>query len=287
MFTLALDCRCLLGESPVWSSAERALHFIDIKGTALHRWEPDSGRNTVTQLPEMPGSIALAKGGGHLLALRSGLYLQRGDSRTLLAANPEDQATNRFNDGRTDPLGRFWVGTMDEPRKDGSAHLYRYDRRGLVRVTGGLYVSNGLAFAPDGRTMYHADSPASTIWSYAYDPATGEATARRTFATIEDGAGRPDGAAVDAEGCYWIALWEGAAVRRYSPAGELIASVPVPARCVTMPAFCGDDLRTLVVTTARAGRSDAELAAYPHAGGLFSFRTDVPGLPEPLFDPDR
>lgn len=287
MFDLALDCRCLLGESPVWSPTERALHFIDIKGRAHHRWEPETGHHTVKALDEDPGSMALVAGGGILFALRSGIWLERDGIRTLLAANPENQATNRFNDGRTDPVGRFIVGTMDEPRVDGTAHLYRFDRRGLAPLEGGLFVSNGLAFSPDGGTMFHADTKRHTIWTYDYDVDTGSATNRKTFATLPEGNGRPDGGAVDAEGCYWSALYEGGRVQRYSPAGELLAEHAVPARCVTMPAFCGDDLRTIIVTTARAGRPEADLAAFPHSGGLFAMRVDVPGLPEPLFDLER
>jgi sugar lactone lactonase YvrE len=287
MFELALDCRCLLGESPIWSPGEGALHFIDIKGRALHRWEVGTGHHTAIALEEDPGSIALVEGGGILIALRSGLWLYKGDRPTKLADNPEDQATNRFNDGRTDPAGRFIVGTMNEPRENATASLYRFDRRGLVAIEGGLFVSNGLAFSPDGRTMFHADTKRHTIWTYSYDPETGEATGRRTFATLPEGNGRPDGAAVDAEGCYWAALYEGGRVQRYAPTGELLAEYPVPARCVTMPAFGGNDLRTLYVTTASAGRPAAELEAFPHSGGIFAMRVDVPGRREPLFDPSR
>lgn len=286
---LVLDCRCTLGECPVWSVAEQALHFVDIKAMDLHRFEPAAGRHTTVRLAEEVGCIGLAEAGGFVAALRTGIWLldARGERVTFLAENPEPHATNRFNDGRTDPRGRFWLGTIDETRR-GTASLYRLDARGLTRVEGGLTTSNGLAFAPDGRTMYHADTPRRTIFAYAYDPDTGEAADRRVFATIPETVvdrGRPDGGAVDAEGCYWSALWEGERVRRYSPAGEVLTDIAVPSRCPTMLAFGGPELRTLYVTSARGGRPDDELDRLPHSGGLFALDVDVPGLPEPLFDP--
>ena len=183
----------------------------------------------------------------------------RRSSRTI----PEDQRTSRFNDGRVDPAGRFLAGTIDEPKDGGKAHLYRYDRRGLATLAGGLLTSNGVAFSPDGRTLYHSDTPTFTVWRYAYDPATGEATDKTLFVRLEPtetDRGRPDGAAVDAEGCYWTALFEGGRIQRYAPDGRLLAEYAVPARCPTMVCFGGPDLKTLYVTSARTGRSESELA---------------------------
>jgi sugar lactone lactonase YvrE len=222
--------------------------------------------------------------------MRSGIWrLDAGGAKAeRLASNPEDTAWSRFNDGRTDPAGRFLAGTMDEPKAGARGHLYRFDRRGLTPLVDGVTTSNGLAFSPDGRTMYHADTPRFTVWAYDYDTATGTAENRRAFVTLDPAASdraRPDGAAVDADGCYWIALYEGGRIHRYDPAGALMAAYPVPARCPTMPAFGGPDLRTLFVTTARAGRPDDELAALTHSGSLFAMPVDVAGLPSPDFDP--
>ena len=187
----------------------------------------------------------------------------RAGSVGKLAENPESHATSRFNDGRIDPRGRFLLGTIDEPKAGGTAHLYRYDRRGLVALVDGLLTSNGLAFSPDGRSLYHADTPRFTVRRYAYDPETGALADPEPFVTLtptEADRGRPDGAAVDVEGCYWTALYEGGRIQRYAPDGRLLAEIAVPARCPTMVAFGGPDLRTLYVTSARAGRPAEELA---------------------------
>ncbi len=188
-----------------------------------------------------------------------------------------------------DPAGRLIVGTLDESRAHGDAGLYRLDRHGLAPLATGLMTSNGAAFSPDGRLLYHSDTPRFTIYVSDYDATTGEVAGTRVFARLDQGAadrGRPDGAAVDVEGCYWTALYEGGRVQRYSPAGALLAEYPAPARCTTMPCFGGPDMTTLYLTSARAGRSDEELARLPHSGGLFALRPGVAGLPKPHFDPE-
>jgi sugar lactone lactonase YvrE len=289
-FDVALDLNAELGECPQWSIEEQALYFVDIKGKALHRFKPVTGEHSTMLMPEEIACFGFRKGGGFIAAFRSGLWLLDASGNRLekLADNLEDQRSSRFNDGRVDPAGRFLAGTIDEPKDGGKAHLYRYDRRGLNVLASGLLTSNGVAFSPDGRTLYHSDTPTFTVWRYAYDPATGEATDRTLFVRLEPSEsdrGRPDGAAVDAEGCYWTALFEGSRIQRYAPDGRLLAEYPVPARCPTMVAFGGPDLKTLFVTSARTGRSEEELAALPHSGSLFSTPVEVPGRPEYFFDP--
>jgi sugar lactone lactonase YvrE len=284
-FTCVLDSRARLGESPVWSAQESMLYWVDIKAPSLNRLDPVSGNNTAVTMPEHIGFVALAESGGFIAGFRSGLWRldERGTRLDQLAANPEDQQTSRFNDGRADRHGRLFAGTIDEPKAGGRAHLYRYDERGLTAVIGGLLTSNGLAFSPDGRWLYHSDTPTFTVYRYAYDPDRGDLGERSVFVRLTPTAtdrGRPDGAAVDAEGCYWTALYEGGRVQRYSPLGELLFEHPVPARCPTMVAFGGRDLRTLYVTSARDGRSEQELQALPLSGGVFAMRVDVPGLAE-------
>lgn len=290
-FSLVLDLRCRLGESPVWCAERRALVFVDITGRRLHRFAPATGVHVAVDLPEDIGCVAPARGGGFVAGLRSGVWILDGEGAPLrlLAANPEPHATNRFNDGRVDPRGRFWLGTIDEPKATGSAHLYRYDRRGLVPQLGGILTSNGLAFSPDERSLYHADTPRFAVRRHAYDPETGEIGPGRDFVCLDPHApdrGRPDGAAVDAEGCYWTALYEGGRVQRYSPAGRLLEEHRLAARCPTAPAFGGDDLRTLYVTSARDGRTAEELEQLPLSGGLFALRVDTPGQPQAPFDPE-
>jgi sugar lactone lactonase YvrE len=282
-FSLVLDAQCTLGESPVWWAEAQLLVFIDITGRRLHRFDPISKRHEVDALEEDIGCVAPAKGGGYIAGLRSGLWLldAKGAKVRQLAANAEDTATHRFNDGRVDPRGRYFTGTLDETKAAGDAGLYRYDKRGLKKVMDGFMTSNGQAFSPDGRTFYFSDTPRFVIYRFDYDPDTGEAANRRVFARIEPTAtdrGRPDGAAVDVEGCYWSSLYEGSRIRRYDPDGKVMADHPVPALNTTMPAFGGADRKTLFVTTARDKKGGP-------GGGLYAMPVEVPGLPNALFDP--
>ena len=283
-FTLVLDAQCALGESPVWWADAGLLVFVDITGRRLHRFDPSSRRHEVDAVEEDIGCVAPAKGGGYVAGLRSGIWLldATGAKVRRLAANAENAATNRFNDGRVDPRGRYFAGTLDEPKAAGNAALYRCDRRGLMQITDGIMTSNGLAFSPDGRTLYFSDTPRFVIYRFDYDPDSGAATNRRVFARIEPtetDRGRPDGAAVDTEGCYWSALYEGSRIRRYDPDGKVMADYRVPARNTTMPAFGGADMKTVFVTTAYDKRGGP-------GGGLYAMPVDVPGVRGTPFDPE-
>ena len=282
----ALDVRASLGECPVWSTAEQALYWADINAPSLNRFDPATGGNRVMPMPSSIGSFALRKRGGFIVALRDGLWLARPDGtleRRVVEA-PYDPAHHRFNDGRCDPQGRFFAGTMNEKRDAPSAALYRIDTDfAITEIFANLTISNGLAWSPDGRTMYHADTPALTINAFDFDAASGMPSKGRVFARFEAETDRPDGAAVDSEGCYWIAFYRGGRVVRLSPAGKMLASFPLPAKCPTMCAFGGADLKTLYVTSARQQRDAEELARLPQSGGIFAMRVDVPGLPEPAF----
>jgi sugar lactone lactonase YvrE len=280
----------LLGESPFWHPQESALYWCDIPGRRLERWNARSGQRHGWPLPTEPGCCAPLLGGGLLLAQRDGLW--RFDpvsgARVRLCKAPYDMATQRFNDGKADPLGRFWAGTIHEPRNVPAAQLYRYAKRELVAMAGGATTGNGLGFSPDARTLYWADTPAHVIYAFDFDLGHGEISNRRVFARfaardpaqpIEAYGGRPDGAAVDVEGCLWVAMYEGARIVRLSPAGEEIDELPLPVRCPTMPCFGGDDLCTLYVTTACQGRPAAERALQPEAGCVLHARVAVHGLP--------
>lgn len=275
-----LDAGTRLGESPVWSVERQMLFFVDISGRKLHRYDPATGVHRADPVDEDIGCVALAAGGGFVAAMRSGIWMldDEGIKQRMIVENPEDVAISRFNDGRIDPMGRLIVGTVDEPKAGGKAGLYRLDGGRLTRLLDGLLTSNGLAFSPDGRTLYHADTPRFAVHRYDYDPATGAISKRRLFVQLDAGAadrGRPDGAAVDVDGCYWTALYEGGRVQRYDPDGTLMAEYPLAARKPTMVAFGGADLKTLFVTTAQ-GDGDA-------GGALFAMAVDVPGLPATPF----
>lgn len=287
MVQLLLDAGALLGESPFWHAAEARLYWVDIEGRKIHRTDPASGADEVMDLAEQVGCIAPRASGGLVTALENGCALigswgaaPRAFGPAVLADKPEQ----RFNDGRVDAAGRLWVGslTSDKPRRD--ATLYRLDPDGsLTEIFGGLTTSNGAAFSPDGLTFYHADTPTHAIRAYDFDPAAGALSGGRIFHQFEPGNGRPDGAAVDAEGCYWSALWDGWRIVRLSPAGELLQTIDLPVQRPTMIAFGGTDMRTAFVTSAGKNLTDEERKAQPHAGGVFTFRVDVPGLVQPGF----
>lgn len=287
MVQLLLDAGALLGESPFWHAAEARLYWVDIEGRKIHRTDPATGADEVMDLAEQVGCIAPRAGGGLVAALENGCALiDRWGAlpRPFGPAVLADKPGQRFNDGRVDAAGRLWVGSLTSDKTKPTAALYRLDPDGsLTEIFGGITTSNGAAFSPDDRTFYHADTPIHAIRAYDVDPATGTLGESRVFHQFEHGNGRPDGAAVDAEGCYWSALWDGWRVVRFSPAGELIQTVDMPIQRPTMLAFGGPDLQTAFVTSAGKNLSDAERKAQPHAGGVFSFRVDVPGLAQQMF----
>ena len=282
MVQLLLDAGALLGESPFWHAAEARLYWVDIDAGQIHRTDPATGTDETMDVVEQVGCIAPRAQGGLVAALENGCALidrwgavPRAFGPAVLAGKP----AQRFNDGRVDALGRLWVGSLTSDKANPAATLYRLDPDGsLTEIFGGLTTSNGAAFSPDGRTFYHADTPTHAIRAYDVHPAAGTLADGRVFHQFEYGNGRPDGAAVDAEGCYWSALWDGWRVARLSPAGELIQTVELPVQRPTMIAFGGPALRTAFVTSAGKNLTDEERRAQPHAGGVFTFQVDVPGL---------
>lgn len=279
-----------VGESPMWHPREQALYWCDIPGRRLHRLRPSNGELVHWDFGGDVACCAPMLDGGLLLALRDGLW--RFDparaSRSRLADAPYAPAVERFNDGKADPQGRFWVGTIYEPRDPALAALYCWSDGVLERKAEGITTSNGLGWSLDSRTMYWSDTKAHTIYAFDFDRSSGKLSRRRVWASfppkeagaeLDDYDGRPDGAAVDSEGCYWVAMFEGQRVLRLSPEGETLDEVRLPVRCPTMPCFGGADLKTLYITTARDHRPAAELAMQPFAGCVLSLRVDVAGLP--------
>jgi sugar lactone lactonase YvrE len=289
---LVVDARCGTGESPVWSVAEEALYWVDIPGRALHRWSASGHAHW--RGDEMLACIApRADAPGRWIGgMESGLFslAPQDDGRlaaTLLAEVAHAAPGMRFNDGRCDRQGRFWAGTMLMDMAAGSrvGRLYRCDRADEAPTIhlDGLIVPNGLAFSPDGRTMYLSDShpTVQAIWAFDYDTDTGTPGNRRLFVDMKPLPGRPDGAAMDADGCYWICGNDAGLVHRFTPDGRLDRSLEVPVKKPAMCAFGGPALDTLFVTSIRPGGTD--LSDQPLAGGVFALRPGVAGVPEPAF----
>lgn len=275
MVDLALDARAELGEGPRWHAGERRLYWVDIARRELHRFDPESGEDEKRVFEQPVGCFAFRRAGGLILAMKDGFAVLRDWD-----AEPEpfgeqvlaDKADYRFNDGRTDLWGRFWVGSVDLAKQTGEAALYRLDPDGRVTwIEGEMLTCNGAAFNADATRFAHANTPSHAL--RMYDVVDRKLTHRRTFHQWPIGEGRPDGGSFDETGCYWTALYEGGRVARLSPDGEVIEEVALPVSRPTMIVFGGDDRRTAYVTSAR---KDGE----PKSGGIFSFRVETPGVPE-------
>ena len=291
-----------LGESPFWHPVEKALYWIDIPGQALRKLDFSTGEQYQWPLPSEPGCVAPTRSGGLVIALRDGVYLfdqTHGLGKKLVDA-PYHQALCRFNDGRCDSQGRLWVGDLFGPKTAESACLYVVEQTGnecqirsqiryqIRTVANENITANGLAFSPDNATAYWAHTAAHRVDRFALDASTATLADRKpwlNFPKQGEGVayqGRPDGAAVDVEGNYWVAMYEGYAVLKFSPGGELLQRLELPVPCLTMPCFGGEGLQTLFITT--ANRAEAGHALHPDAGKIFTCRVDVPGLPVQFFN---
>lgn len=279
------ELRCTLGEGPRWHAGEGALYLVDITEQRLHRLDVETGVVRTRRFDQPVGCFAFRASGGFVLAMADGFALIDDFDGPVRAFGDQVEAEKpwtRFNDGRTDPQGRFWAGTRDGGKLHKDAALYRLDPDSAVtRMLEGGLTANGLAVSPDSRTLYWTDTPTYRIDAFDFDASTGAVANRRPFASFPEGHGRPDGGSVDEDGCYWAALYAGRRVVRLSPAGEVLEEVSIPATNVTMPCFGGADRRTVFVTTAAEGEPDPQ--RFPQAGGVFSFRVETPGLPETPF----
>jgi xylono-1,5-lactonase len=269
-----------LGEGPVWVTREAALWFVDIKGRRIHRFDPGSARLRSWDTPEQAGFVVPVRGRHFLAGLKTGLH--EFDPETgafeLFARVEPHLPDNRLNDASVCPDGTLWFGSMDDLENRPTGSLYRLDHTGRCKpLDSGYVITNGPVFSPQLQTFYHTDTAARVVYAFDRDD-SGAISGRRIFARIEEGSGYPDGNAVDAEGCVWVALWGGWGVRRYSAGGELLRTVRFPCANVTKIAFGGADYRTVFATTAWKGLSASARAEQPLAGDLFRFETDVPGL---------
>ena len=284
-----VDSGTLLGECPVWDVKENVLYWIDIDGHKINCYDPSSCNNETRKLPFKAGSLAIRKQGGLLLAMSNGFYNYDFKNEILESreCDPEpDRKDNRLNDGRCDPEGRFWVGSMNDLRRiqgnyEGNLYCYHPDGE-CVSQNLPVGVANGLAFSPDERYMFFADTMRETVWRFDYDKDQGKIRNQQVFLNLKNLSGKPDGACVDVDGCYWLAHIYGWKVARYTPEGKLDREIQLPFPKPSMCAFGGSKLDTLIITSIST-KHDKSNGEKKYAGGLFAVNPGVSGIPEPNF----
>lgn len=283
-----------LGESPYWDSAKRRLYWIDAWRSQVHELDPATGETRCMELGialgGLPiGSIGRHSAGGMIAGIKGGFWHldpERGSARRIAAVEADRPATNRLNDGKCDRAGRFWCASVNTDHRSPTGALWRLAGSDPVLMQDGLAIGNGIAFSPDDRTMYLADTLTRRVWRYDFDLATGALANRRLFISTDHIAGFVDGATVDADGCYWAALFRGSAVAQFDPDGRLVRHVRLPVANPTMCVFGGPDLDILYVTSASRFLDEAAQRAQPLAGHLFAIEgLGVRGIAEPEFKP--
>lgn len=284
---IVLDAKAKLGECPLWAPAEQVLYWIDIEGRAVHRFDPATGHDEHKTMDARPGSMVLGGQAGKLLMAAEhelGWFSWPDGSFAPIKDLEPPASGNRLNDGRTDRTGRYWVGSMYQRTDAGltTGMLHRIDPDlSTTTVRWDIGVANGIAFSPSGTTMYFADTPKEMVWQFGYDPATGDQFNSRIFFDFADLPGKPDGAAVDSEGCYWVACVYGWAVARITPEGRVDQVIDLPVEKPSMPAFGGANLDVLFVTS--ISENVGSPAPQPHAGALLALDPGVSGIAEAPF----
>jgi sugar lactone lactonase YvrE len=278
-----LSARAVLGEGACWFAAEQRLYWVDILRGEVHRFDPATGSDEVRKTPGHVSLVQPATRGDLVLGTRDGIArMDFASGKFVLLCDPEAEVPgNRFNDGKPDPRGRLFAGTMAYDGSDKKGALWRIEPDlTFTKLIDRVGNSNGLGWSPDRKTFYWTDTKTGCVFAFDYDERTGDITNRRVVVEVDKLIGRPDGLAVDEEGFLWTALWAGHGVARWNPAnGEMVAMVECPAANATCPAFGGCDLDVLYFTTAQQGREEAEPSPEAAAGNLFAAKVGVKGLP--------
>lgn len=276
-----LNVKAAIGEGPVWDDRAQCLYFVDILSRMIHRYNPATNEDEIFQLNKMVGAIAICQHHRLITALEDGFAFLDFDHKTTQEIWVNKQNDIRFNDGKCDPEGRFWAGTMSLSGEKGKGTLYCLDQKQKVSpVLSGITTSNGLAFSPDGRYLYYTDSPTLEIWRFDTDPKTVLLKNKQVVVQIPPGEGVPDGMTIDEQGRLWVAQWGGGRICCYDPrTGQKVNEVFLPVEQVSSCTFGGPHLSDLFVTTARQGLSEEMLEKQPDAGALFCIRTKTHGFP--------
>ena len=277
--TLLLDAKAILGEGSLWHPTEKKLYWINIEKGELHIYDPATKKDQHFNLGARVGTVVPVKSGGALVALQTGIHFIDTKTGKLTLLNNPLPDNIRFNDGKCDPAGRFWVGSMGLNFKKGAASLYRFDTdKSIHTMVKDVTCSNGIVWSSDKKTMYYTDTPTGNVDAFDYDETTGNISNRRTVVKVPEG--YPDGMTIDSEDKLWVALYGGYGVAKFDPlTGKLLSKVNVPAPNVTSCAFGCDDLKTLYITTATENMKKEDLEKYPQAGGVFSIPVGVKGVP--------
>jgi sugar lactone lactonase YvrE len=274
---LLYDVQAQLGEGPVWDSRTNTLYWLDILSKRVY-----GNSDVLVEFDDFIGCLAPRKSGGFILTKRLSFWTFESDSVkpgliTSLAGEPP---TDRFNDGKCDPRGRFLVGTMDMGERDPNGSLYSFDGSSITKLLNGITISNGMTWSPDHKTFYYIDTPTHQVMAFDYDLETGAIASPREAVRVPESLGWPDGMTSDMQGNLWVAMWGGAQVTKWDPdSGQLLERIPVPAKNVTSCVFGGRDRNELYITSARAGLDKATLSRYPLSGDVFRVETNVEGMP--------
>jgi sugar lactone lactonase YvrE len=284
---IVLDAKAKLGEGSIWHPKENKLYWVDIEGKSLHIYDPVTNKDKEFALGSRVGTVVPIESGGALVALQSGIHkIDTKTGKLTFISNPLPDTVNlRFNDGKCDPAGRFWIGTLAMDSRRRGAVLWRMDKdKSLHLMLDSVSISNGIVWTADRKTMYYNDTPTGTIQGFDYDDKTGEISNRRVVVRTARGGGSPDGMTIDADGNLWVALWGSGSVGKFDPrTGQLLQKIIVPAPNVSSCAFGGKNLETLYITTARAWVSEEKLKEFPLSVGLFAVKPGVRGVPAEFY----
>lgn len=288
---LAYKIQAQLGEGPIWSAKTQKLLWVDILDKKLHIYDPAKNENRSLDVPLPIGTVVPYTSRQAVVALEDGVYKinLRSGQLQLLSDVEADMPVNRLNDGKCDPAGNFWVGSMNYPQNEPTGNLYKIDTEGnTTKMLDSITISNGIVWDRRAKTMYYIDTPTGVIRAFDYNKEDASISNERVAVTIDPADGSPDGMTIDENNKLWVGLWNGNAIAQYDPkTGELLQKVPVPAHNVTAAAFGGPDLDILYITTASVDMTDEEKEKYPDAGSIFTYKPGVKGVKADVFGESR